>query len=895
MANLLLTVLDMSITASYVILAILVMRLLLKKAPKKYSYALWAVAGFRLVCPVSFQSVLSLFNLTLPKFETARQEVFEHARELVGYSADFEHARELVGSSADTGVVIYPIGTSIEVLDRYTATINGNIFGQVNPMVTVLKVITILCLIGMAAMIIISIINYLRLRHKLRFATRMEKNIWQCETVRSPFILGLFPSKIYLPYGLDCQTLEYILAHEKHHLKRLDHVIKLLSFAILTVHWFNPLCHLAFHLMNRDMEMSCDEYVLSKEGISSTDYSRTLLSIASNKRFPAPTPLAFGETGVAQRIKNILHWKKPALWVTIVALVLTIALLICCAADPAPAATSELFGKSYVTVETISEPALYNGSTHGKSFYFDIAKNGTFTWVQGDISKDLFKLEEFQLTEENFDVYLGQTSASELRKYNKTAWGWNNGASLCYVLQQQNDDIYLVGGNIESISPALSWIFVFRLQTKEEAPVIHTAPPPTTVLKTPFGMAYTGTPCYVSPLISTLPSDEGWTLGADRSLSRWDKDEWTVLGQLEPITLTEDNFDIYFPPANTYFNPIDMRRNNDQAWALHIDQNDSGFREAYFFLKQSTGAFILLGGPYQPGKESSSLFVGYQLYTNYPPLDGPAPTDPPESTAPPKTEVFNRGENEQALITQALLASRNETLKDGEYGTVSYAVEQQAIACGSSDDPDVPAGYSDYKRLVMYQRFVLENGGLKVTKTEVYPATVTVDNYIDGTYGIRSVTMVEKETHPGNYFLPLTQSCYANAVAHFDLDTEPIIEDLLNQICSSPAQYSYPAPYIEAHQEEYDTLLYYGQHTLTYCFRQFSTQGGAGLSGHIMALACQEISHLTEEAFVFDFINGQDWYAQFKAKALSLRSEGADMDLYPVSKLLLSILPDPIN
>ena len=118
MADLLLTVLDMSITASYVILAILIMRLLLKKAPKKYSYALWAVAGFRLVCPVSFPSVLSLFNLTLPKFETARQEVFEHARELVGYSADFEQARELVGSSADSDVVIYPIGTSIEVLDR---------------------------------------------------------------------------------------------------------------------------------------------------------------------------------------------------------------------------------------------------------------------------------------------------------------------------------------------------------------------------------------------------------------------------------------------------------------------------------------------------------------------------------------------------------------------------------------------------------------------------------------------------------------------------------------------------------------------------------------------------------------------------------------------------------
>ena len=881
MVNLFLTILDMSITASYVILAILVVRLLLKKAPKKYSYALWAVAGFRLVCPVSFQSVLSLFNLSLPQAATARQEVFEQTKDLLQWH------ETVIGRTPLDQVIFYPIygdSSAQEIL---------NLPHDAPQVLTTMQVATIVWLAGIAILILISIINSLRLRHRLRFATRMEKNIWQCETVRSPFILGILFPKIYLPYGLDDETKAYILAHEKHHLKRLDHVVKLLSFAILTVHWFNPLCYLAFYLMNRDMEMSCDEYVLSRMDVNPTDYSRTLLSIASNKRFPTPTPLAFGETGVAQRIKNILSWKKPALWVTIVALVLTIALLICCAADPAPAATSELFGKSYVTVETIREPELYSGSTYGKSFYFDIAKDGTFTWVQGDTSADFYKLKEIQLTEENLDIYLPGTG-SELRKNNKAAWGWQEAGSLCYILQQRNGTIYLVGGNIESRSPALSWIFAFRLQTKEEAPVIHTAPPPSNFLKTPFGMAYTGTPCYVSPLISTLPTDQGWSLGEDKSLSRWDED-WTELGQLEPIILTEDNFDIYFPPQDVSFNPMEIRRNNKQAWALNIDHSDSGFREAYFFMVQSSGAFYLVGGPYQPGKESSSLFVGYQLYTNYPPLDGPAPTDPPESTAPPETEMFNRGENERTLITQALLASRNETLKDGEYGTVSYAVDQQAIACGSSDDPDVPAGYSDYDLLVMYQRFIPENGGLKVTKTEVYPAYVTVDNYIDGTYGIRSVTMVEKETHPGNYFLPLTQSCYANAVAHFDLDTEPIIEDLLNQICSSPAQYSYPGPYIDAHREEYDTLLYYGQHTLAYSFRKFSTQDAAGLSGHIMALACQEISHLTEEAFVFDFINGQDWYNQFKAKALSLRSEGADMDLYPVSKLLLSLLPEPIN
>ena len=881
MASLFLTVLDMSITASYVILAILVMRLLLKKAPKKYSYALWAVAGFRLVCPISFQSVLSLFNLSMPNFETARQEVFSQTEELLTYH-DFVKERDPLDA-----IIFYSGSTESPAREVL------NLPAHTPQVISTMQIITLLWMAGMIVLVLISIVNFLRLRHRLRFATRTGKNIWQSDAVRSPFVYGIVLPKIYLPYGLDDQTTAYILAHERHHIKRLDHIVKLLAFAILTVHWFNPLCYLAFCLTGRDMEMSCDEYVLSKKGINPTDYSRTLLSIASNKRFPAPTPLAFGETGVAQRIKNILNWKKPALWITAVSLILTVVLLICCAADPQQA-SNDIFGKSYVTVETITEPALYSGSTYGESIYFDIAKDGTLSWVQGDTSNEYYKLEEIQLTEENLDIYLPGTG-SELRKNNKAAWGWNKAGTLCYVLQQQDGSIYLVGGNIDSESPALSWIFAFRLQTKEDAPIIHTAPPPTTVLKTPFGMAYTGTPSYVSPLISTLPATEGWHLGEDRSLSRWDTDQWTVLGQLEPTTLTEDNFDIYFLPANESFNPAEYRQDNEQAWVLHIDQNDSGFHETYFFLKQSTGALYLMGGPHQPGKESASLFVGYQLHTDYPPLDGPAPTDPPESTAPPETGIFNRGENEQTLIVQALLASRNETLKSGEYGTVSYAVEKQAIACGSSSEPDVPAGYSEYELLVMYQRFVLENGSLKVTKTEVYPATVTVDNYIDGTYGIRGVTVVETERNPGNYFLPLTQSCYANAVAHFGLDTEPIIEDLLNQICSSPSQYSYPAPYIEAHQEEYDTLLYYGQHTLVYCFRQFSSQGGAGLSGHIMALACQEISHVTDEAFVCDFINGQDWFAQFKASAISLRNQGVNMDLYPVSKLLLSILPDPID
>ena len=317
METLYLQILNMSITGSCVIMAVLLGRLLLQRAPKKYSYTLWAAAGFRLVCPVSFQSVVSLFSFS--RFENRT------------------NGATLTHIPADIGLMAAPQGsTGAPVLDN---VVNNQLpaatpEASVNPMQVLIFVGMVVWLTGVTVMAVTSIVNYVRLKKSLRFAVRLEGNVWQCETVRSPFLIGLVKPKIYLPYGLDSQTENYILAHEKYHLKRFDHVVKLLAYAVLTLHWFNPLCHIAFRLMNRDMEMSCDEHVLAEKGIATTAYSESLLTIATNRRYPAATPLAFAETGVKERMMNVLKWRKPKAWVSVVAVLVCGVTLISCAANP---------------------------------------------------------------------------------------------------------------------------------------------------------------------------------------------------------------------------------------------------------------------------------------------------------------------------------------------------------------------------------------------------------------------------------------------------------------------------------------------------------------------------------------------------------------------------------
>ena len=367
MKEFLLTVLNMSISGAIVSLAILLARLMLKKAPKKWSYLLWGAAAFRLCCPVSIKSAISLFNFVPKAANTAENAVSAAGR--------LEYIPSIVRSTQAPITINTPlpdlmpmpqitphaVSTSIpaavhEATSAPTAThgviagMTGNIGGsggsggagsaaQAASSVGLVEVLmtaaAVLWAVGMIALIAYSVIGYIKMYRKMSTAVRLEGNIYQSELVRSPFILGFIRPKIYIPFGLSDEAQSYVLAHERYHIRRGDHIIKVFSFLLLALHWFNPLCWLAFYLSNKDMEMSCDEKVLGEKLDIRSEYSSTLLSFAVSKQFPSPSPLAFGESGVKSRIKNAMNYKKPKFIVTLIALVLSLAVLAACVANPA--------------------------------------------------------------------------------------------------------------------------------------------------------------------------------------------------------------------------------------------------------------------------------------------------------------------------------------------------------------------------------------------------------------------------------------------------------------------------------------------------------------------------------------------------------------------------------
>ena len=288
--GLFLQILNMSITGGYVILAIFLVRLVLQKAPKGFSYALWSVAAFRLLCPVTFSSVISLFHL----------KPFNMAATQIGSGPT------LVYVPSEIGYMQTPqIASGIDTADWI---INGalpaaNMTASVNPIQVWTTIASVVWLAGLLGLLAYGVISYLKVRRLVSSAVRLEGNIYEADHIPTPFLLGFINPRIYLPFRMSESERAYILRHERHHIRRGDHFIKPLSFLLLTVHWFNPLVWVAYYLMVRDMEMSCDESVLRQMGLAlKLNYSESLLSLATHQRFPIASPLAFGESNARLKI-----------------------------------------------------------------------------------------------------------------------------------------------------------------------------------------------------------------------------------------------------------------------------------------------------------------------------------------------------------------------------------------------------------------------------------------------------------------------------------------------------------------------------------------------------------------------------------------------------------------
>ncbi len=302
--------LNMSISAGWLILAVMVLRLLLKKAPKWISVVLWGLVGLRLVFPFSLQSVFSL----IPSAEVVSPSI--------GYA---QHPEINSGVSVIDNAVNPTLGTSLAATPM----------NSVNPMQIVLYLGGLVWVGGIAILLLYGLISYLRLRRKVAEAIPYEKNTWLCDQVKTPFILGVLRPRIYLPSGLNEEETAYVLAHEYAHLKRKDHLWKPLGFLLLTVYWFNPLVWVAYILLCRDIEAACDEKVISDMGMTEKKaYANALVSCSMQRRLILACPLAFGEVGVKERVKGVLNYRKPAFWIIVTALIACVVIAVCFLTNP---------------------------------------------------------------------------------------------------------------------------------------------------------------------------------------------------------------------------------------------------------------------------------------------------------------------------------------------------------------------------------------------------------------------------------------------------------------------------------------------------------------------------------------------------------------------------------
>ena len=319
---------NMSLTASVVILAVLAVRLLLRRAPKVFAYALWAVVLFRLLCPVSVTSAVSLMGaLGAPAQErTQRTSAVEYVPADIMIRGTAPAVTQLPQPPlpAETGGAV-----SDAPADTAPAAVPAMSFNEP------VFILTLIWLAGMVLLLAYSLVSLLRLRRRLVGTVRLRDNIYLADHIPSPFVMGLFRPKIYLPSTLTETERGYILRHEQYHLRRRDHLVKFLSFLALCIHWFNPLVWAAFVLSGKDMEMSCDEAVVRELGEDiRADYSASLLSLATGRRIVAGMPLAFGEGDTGSRIRNLLNWKRPRPWVMAVCAVVCVGLIALCAANP---------------------------------------------------------------------------------------------------------------------------------------------------------------------------------------------------------------------------------------------------------------------------------------------------------------------------------------------------------------------------------------------------------------------------------------------------------------------------------------------------------------------------------------------------------------------------------
>lgn len=1004
MTTVFIKLLNMSIAASWLVLAVMLLRIILKNAPKWIRCVLWGLVAVRLICPISIDSIFSL----LPSAETIPQDIM--------------YVEE---PTIHTGVMAINSAVNPYISESMAPGIGDS----VNPMQVVMSAATLLWIVGMIGMFIYAVVSFLRIKYKADASLPVRENIYLSDYIDTPFVLGILRPRIYLPSTLaEDDKADFVIAHEKAHIRRRDHLWKPLGFLLLTIYWFNPVIWIAYILLCRDIELACDEYVIgSLKEKEKKSYSDALLSCSMraagfHRNMISACPLAFGEVGVKDRVKAVLHYKKPAFWLVLLGVLGCIIVGVCFLTNPKENTSNapEPFGHSYRVAEVV-----YGDPRYSFVYTPDNAPRYQFTsdyamFVSGDVldnaegeewSQLWGKFEEVKLSPLIFDDYFkspldGPTSMvgpDTIRVNAEKAWridvqDSDNGL-FYYFIQTKQGDVYLTYGYDEGDSYAASedgsligWVFKLARTDILSCNAVSedcNAYVETAYYPNGFNWDYEQLPQgYINEkgvLIFTADWDtdslvvsedyyNNFHSGNRSDGTRIEKETYTLErnknGQFElDVELRSANGDmaVYFvqAPEGVYVMKIifaddESALDVETKWDCSVNCAEESKENAYIITYsdervvsntgrlafQNRNLFAITVHLIGKGKEAfvseiapggNVIFMQADKEMTY---TVGIHADVEEGTElnlmvydGEWSEVYIPEVDEEYVLNQAvneaILNQYKPEKSDGLYHCVEFVLLEQEEICGVAP---VDSGKDNIELVTVYGMALHESFGFSgATFHEVtydyVPVKLRFQKESESEYTLKKAWFPEKPYESWDfyqeaiwdtfssyseelatdviyaiqddiYLTSLRQKCYEQAVSFGAVDTDTVIEGLLEEIVASPGTFaSGVKDYIVANEDAYKELIHYGKYTLWYCFGEFLEGGQTDLRGQIMASVCKDIALGWGEALLNDSENpaatGQDWFDIFRSNAEELQkqySEDELNELYHASWLLLQVM-----
>ena len=901
MAAVFIKLLNMSIAASWLILAVILFRVFLKNAPKWIRCILWGLVAVRLICPFSIESIFSL----LPSAETIPRDIMY---------AD--------NPTIHTGVMAVNSVVNPYLSESMAPQIGNNI----NPMQVVMNIGTVIWIVGIMGMLIYACISYRRIKRKADVSLPVKENIYLCDYIDMPFVLGIFRPRIYLPSALlEDDKAGFVIAHEKAHIRRRDHWWKPLGFLLLTIYWFNPVIWIAYILLCRDIELACDEYVIGslKEKEKKT-YSDALLacSIKSSgfhRNMISACPLAFGEVGVKDRVKAVLYYKRPAFWLVILGLLACVIAAICFLTDPKDNSLNapEPFGHSYRVEEVVYDDGRFSfgytadnasryqfTSDYGMLVYSDYLEGSEDEkWVQ-----QFAEFEEVKLSPLIFDDYykaeidvsIGMIGPDTIRVNTKKAWRIDikddENKVFYYLILTDQGDVYLTYGYDVGDSYAageegslIRWVFkLARTDIFSCNAVSEDCDAYVEAAYYPNGFDWD---------YDQLPQGYINEKGVLVFTADWDTDELVVSEDYYHRYNTENSGGSTFIERETYT----LEKNEAGQFQLNVELRSVNGDMAVYFVRAPEGVYVM---KIIFAEDTASLDIAVKQET---------PVVDPE-------DVLNQA------IHDAILNQYKPEKPDGLYHCVEFVLLEQEEICGVAP---VNSGKDNIELITVYGMALHESLGFSgATFHEVeydyVPIKLQFQKESENEYILKDAWFPDKSVESWDiyqeaiwdafctyseelatdaiyaiqdyiYLTSLRQKCYEQAVSFGEVDTDTVIEELLEEVVASPGTFANGVmDYIVANETAYKELIHYGKYTLWYCFGEFMEGDQTDLRGQIMASACKEIMIGFGESMLTDTVaaHGQEWFDMFYEIARSMERQYTEEELkndYPGSWFLVKM------